>query len=583
MTSRAAVGGRSRRLIGTGLLGAALGLLLGLGAVWLQPAAVASAHAYVVSSSPTDGEELKAMPTAVRVTFDEGVTLPGTPDEATVLDATGQRVDAGRPVLNADRTTLTIPVKPGQSKGTYIASWSVISADTHPVGGSVQFGYGVAASPSAAPADRSPSAALSLLVGVAKGVLYLGLVGGLGLLPAAIVLGAEASERRRALHLTRIGLAVAAGASLLQLVLQYLWNASGAAPQTGVALAGAVGTFARSSFAIAVFARLVLLGLAAGAAGLFVRGWSRGRFRGRGLAGFVAIGLGAVATVVVNGHGGAGQWWQFVSTLLHASAAIAWIGGLVVLGWLLLRGRLTAARLQRMPYWSIYAASGVGVLALSGIVQSLIEVRYPAALFTTEYGVILLIKLGLVAVALGLGLLGHRWTRAELGYARDPADEGRPAPGRTARLRSRVRWEAGIGAAVVIVSGVLSSISPAEAAYSPTATARSEIGPYRVTMEVSPARRGPQTFRVQVVEPNFDSAFPQSVQVQLSQPDGSVQNLKLQFPYRVAGVIHSGRPTPVTFTSAAVNVPQTGTWTATVTVVVSRLEQYTADLPYWVQ
>jgi copper transport protein len=579
MTSRAAVGGRSRRLIGIGSIGAVLGLLLGLGVVWLQPAASASAHAYVVSSSPTDGEELKAMPTAVRVTFDEGVTLPGTSDEATVLNAAGRRIDAGRPTLDAGRTTLTIPIRSGQPTGTYIASWSVISADTHPVGGSVQFGYGVPVSTSAAPSDRSPNAALSLLVGVVKGVLYLGLIGGLGLLPAAVVLGAGASERRRALRLTRTGLAVAAGASLLQLVLQYLWNASGAVSRTDADLAGAVGTFARSSFVVAVSARLALLALAVVAAGPFARDPSRVRAP----VVFVALGLGAVATVVVNGHGGAGEWWQFASTLLHASAAIAWIGGLVVLGWLLLRGRLTAERLQRMPYWSIYAAGGVGVLALSGIVQSLIEVRYPSALFTTEYGVILLIKLGLVAVALGLGLLGHLWTRAELRYARDPAEEGRPAPGRTARLRSRVRWEAGIGAAVVIVSGVLSSISPAEAAYSPTATVRSEIGPYRVTMEVSPTRRGPQTFRVEVVEPSFDSPFPQSVQVQLSQPDGSVQNLKLQFPYRLAGVIHPGRPTPVTFTSAAVNVPQTGRWTATVTVVVSRLEQYTADLPYRVQ
>jgi hypothetical protein len=62
-----------------------------------------------------------------------------------------------------------------------------------------------------------------------------------------------------------------------------------------------------------------------------------------------------------------------------------------------------------------------------------------------------------------------------------------------------------------------------------------------------------------------------------------VKSLAVQFPYAIAGVVHPGKPTPVTFTSSAVNVPRTGEWVAAVTIVVSALEQYNDDFAYRVQ
>ncbi|GAA4178577.1 copper resistance CopC/CopD family protein [Gryllotalpicola koreensis] len=563
MTNRP--GARTRRLAQVAALGVALGLLFGVsgGLLSQQPA---SAHAYIVSSTPGNGAELAAAPTTVRVSFDEPVTLPGTADEATVLDSAGRRVDTGAPNLSADRTTLTIGIKPGIAKDSYIASWSVVSADTHPVGGSIEFGYGVPATAAAAPEAPQPSAVLSLLVGLAKGLLYLALVVGLGVPPAALLLGAAADERRTVLRVARVGAAVAAAASVLQLGLQHLWES------------GALATFATSSYAIAVYARIVALGIAAAVAGPAAADRPRRTAR----AVFAAAGLAAVGTVVVNGHGGSHAWWYFASTALHAISAVAWLGGLAVLGWLLLRGRLSAERLRRMPHWSLYAGASVAALALSGVVQGLVEVRYPAALVTTQYGGILIIKLALVAGVLALAVRGHFWVRRETHAARAAAS-AQPAPGRTAVLRNRVRWEAGIAASVVVASGVLSSITPAAADYAPTVTQHEKIGPYRVTLEVSPTRTGPETLKITVLEPSFNAALPDALDVSLSQAGGPVKSLAVDFPYRLAGVVHPGKPTPVTFTSAAVTVPRTGEWTASITVVASALEQYTADLHYRVQ
>jgi len=560
---------RTRRFAQVAALGAALGLLFGgAGAVLQQQPA--SAHAYVISSTPADGAELQTAPSTVKVTFDEGVTLPGTSDEATVLDASGKRVDTGTPRLNAARNTLTIGIDPGIAKGTYIASWSVISADTHPVGGSIEFGYGVPATASAntQAAAPAPSALLSLFVGLAKGLLYLALVLGIGVPPAALLLGAAADERPLVLRAARLGIGGALAASLLQLVLQHLWEA------------GSLATFASSSYAVAVYARLVALSVAAAVIRPAVADQPRAGAR----AVFAAASLVAVGTIVVNGHGGSHAWWYFASTALHAISAVAWLGGLTVLGWLLLRGRLSADRLRRMPHWSLYAGISVAVLALSGVTQGLVEVRYPGALVTTQYGWMLLIKLALVAIVLAVALQGHRWVRGETRLARaadSPAAQ--PAPGRTAALRNRVRWEAAVAASVVIVSGVLSSITPAAADYAPTVTTHEKIGPYQVTVEVAPVRQGPETFRITVVEPSFNAVLPDSLDVELSQAGGPVKRLKVQFPYRIAGVLHPGKPTPVTFTSAAVNVPRTGEWTASITVVASVLEQYTNDVTYRVR
>lgn len=557
------------------------GAVLALAIVALPAGAgPASAHATILGTTPADGSELKRAPASIRITFDESVALPPQGDAASVLDQGGRRVDTGAPALDGDRRVLVIRLAPDLPKGTYIASWTVVSADSHPVGGSLQFGVRTPAVAVAAPASGQPSPGLELAAGLAKAAVYLGLVLGLGLLPAALLLGAEgASGGSELRHVTRAalaGLVVAILASAVQLAVQYLWDAA-TAPAGTPALSG-IGSFAGSGYAIAIYVRVLALALAAVAL-------PRAKDSGAALivrSALVAVlGLVAVGALVENGHG-ASSWWQFLSTLLHASAAIAWIGGLVLVGWLLLRRRLHGDRLRRLPRWSLYAATCVLVLASSGLLQSVVQVRYAAALFTTQYGVLLLTKLALVLVVLALAVWSHLWLRARLRESAHAAD-ARPAPGQTARLRTRVRWEAGVACAVVAISGVLSSITPAEASYAPRVVQTRTIGPYTVTIEGGPARRGPQSFRVTAVGRSDAAPLPRGVQLQLDEDDGPVRAVNVTFPYRVAGVLRPGRPTPVTFTSSTVTLPRPGAWRATVTVVADRFDQYTADVRYPVQ
>ncbi len=528
----------------------------------------AAAHAFTLATAPANGEELDAAPRQVRVTFSEPVTLPAGVGAVVVIDASGALVGDGDARLVDGRRTLVIGVRPGLPKGAYIASWSVVSADSHPVGGSLQFGYGVPATAAAGPAPPEPDPRLDLLVGLAKGLLYLGLVAALGSLPAALVLSTDPAERRALWRVARAGAGLAVLASLAQVVLQYLWDAS-ALP--GGPSPADFAAFLSSTYATTVAVRIGLLLLALlllPPVETPVTGRSRLRWLVEGV-----LALAILGSVVRNGHGAAGEWWFFASTLLHVAAVVAWLGGLAALGWLVLRGPLSAARVRRLPLWSAYAAASVGLIAATGLVQALAQVRHPAALVQTTYGAVLLVKLTLVGGALLLGLLGHRWVRSLAGQT--------PGADRLARARSRIRAEAGLGAAVVLVSGVLSSTPPAEVSYAPTRVVDRIIGPYAVRISVSPARRGPQSFRV--VATGKDAATPPASALELALDTGdstAVRALPVSFPYRLPGVLSPGRPTPFTFVSPSVNVPEVGTWTGTLTVVAGPTLQYTDTFRY---
>src|SRR5699024_12309323 len=97
--------------------------------------------------------------------------------------------------------------------------------------------------------------------------------------------------------------------------------------------------------------------------------------------GLVGAAMLVVGSVVVNGHGGAGGVLNvgFAVALVHALAAIAWLGGLVLLGALVLRPRSEDHELDRLARWAVYAACAVAVLALPGAVQGISRVGCPWA------------------------------------------------------------------------------------------------------------------------------------------------------------------------------------------------------------
>ena len=102
----------------------------------LVQASAAFAHASLVRAEPADGALVAEPPAALRLTFNE----PVTPLVIRLIAPDGTTTT---PEATTENTTVT--VKPGPlRRGTHVLSWRVISADGHPVGGSLVFSVGEA-------------------------------------------------------------------------------------------------------------------------------------------------------------------------------------------------------------------------------------------------------------------------------------------------------------------------------------------------------------------------------------------------------------------------------------------------------
>lgn len=172
----------------------------------LAPAAGASAHDYLVESTPAAGSVQSTELDQVSLTFNDRVLdLAGDGSSALlqVTDQAKRHYETGCPAI-LDRT-VSAPVALGAA-GTYTVEWQIVSADGHTVSNAISFTYqppagataapgsttrpacgaGSASAPSGAGAPTSAaeggtgaggSADLGLVIGIAGGIVVLALAG----------------------------------------------------------------------------------------------------------------------------------------------------------------------------------------------------------------------------------------------------------------------------------------------------------------------------------------------------------------------------------------------------------------------
>ncbi len=294
-------------------------------------------------------------------------TEPVTPAGAgvRVFSPSGRQV-AG--ATSAKGSVLSAAVA-SEELGTYIVSWQVFAADTHPSRGAFGFSVG---QPSTNP--------YSTLVGAPE-------------IGTAAPLGLALQALARWVHFA--GFALAFGAVAYRVLTkgnQGFHRLVG----TGVVLLVAaepvalLGQLASLSFdgdtAIAVlgssFGRL--LGLRLGAALL---AWTllatRRSWPLLAIGGVIAL-LDGASAHAIPGLPGAGQ----LLVAIHVSAMGMWVGGLMA--------DVTAPD----PRFGRYAAATLGMAVGSGLLLAFAHTAFPAALVTTDYGRALVLKVIVVAVAL---------------------------------------------------------------------------------------------------------------------------------------------------------------------------------------
>jgi len=96
----------------------------------------AFAHAFLDRASPAVGSEVSGSPPALNLTYTE----PVEPLFSTVhvTDASGARVDDGKPATQDDGRVLVVPLKK-LPPGVYSVEWHVTSVDTHKTEGHFTF------------------------------------------------------------------------------------------------------------------------------------------------------------------------------------------------------------------------------------------------------------------------------------------------------------------------------------------------------------------------------------------------------------------------------------------------------------
>jgi methionine-rich copper-binding protein CopC len=125
-------GHRVRGVVGAAALVAASALLVAV------PAVSASAHNYVVSTTPADGEVVTEQPGQVSLETNDELLDLGTGAVLLVEGPDGLAYGDGCAVI--DGPTAAAAVELGEA-GTYTVLWQVVSTDGHPISGEWSFDW----------------------------------------------------------------------------------------------------------------------------------------------------------------------------------------------------------------------------------------------------------------------------------------------------------------------------------------------------------------------------------------------------------------------------------------------------------
>jgi copper transport protein len=578
------------------LLLALVGAWLGAGVVTAPPAA---AHAELVSTAPGEGARLEQAPGEVTLTFSEGVSLGA--GYARVLDAAGDRVDAGSATVEGD--TVVVPLRSDLADDGYLVTYRVVSADSHPISGAFSFVVGDGELLAAGTAAEGPGtdAVVAVLLPLARWLGYAGLALGVGV-PVLLLAGwpaGWASPRLRGL-VTRGLVAVAAGA-VLSFLLQGPYSAG--SDVRSVADPALLGATASSANGITLLVRAVL---AVALLALLRPVWRRGGPPAPAvLAGGGALAAALVLATAAVGHPVAGAWpvLAVAAAAVHVAAMAVWLGGLVGLLVGVLREDAPPADLAAaLPPFSRLAAGSVTALVVTGVVQGVREVGTPVALVTTTYGWVLLAKLALVLLLLAAAGISRVWVQQHLGVSRPrpagrrrvtahafaaagedtethPAVEtaagaraavqARAAAAERSSLRRTVLAELVIALVVLGLSSVLVGTPPARAEVSrpvdvtlPLQSAAGTDGSVQVS--VDPATSGPNTLHVYYFDATGQLAQPVDIRVTLTEPAQEIGPIDVDLA--PAGPGH--------YVGDGMTIPGAGTWTLAVTI---RIDEFTAS------
>jgi copper transport protein len=508
---------------------------LACAAVGLALPTVASAHAYLVKTVPAASVVLNGPPADVELTYDEAVeprfAIISVTDAAGHQQATGP---AGRSPANPD--TLVVPVRPNLPEGWYLVYWRAISVDGHPVQSA--FTFAVGPNPGPAPQFTVPSlsatAATPQLL-IARWVMLLTVMAAIGLLALRLVIARPVARRVPGTRLRAISFAFAVACVLGLIAIPVYLELSTAndSLRSALDLGALVPLYRATAFGRATVDLELCFALfcLAGSVAIWVDRPERPLRSVAELAAGIGALLAAAAVLVVPAAAGhpaqtAPRGLTTVFDWLHVGAGSLWIGGLIGLlvfwGSLPARGRVPALSVV-VPRFSNVALVSVLVLGAAGVGETINHMPAVNALWETSFGRAILVKAGLLGVALALASGNFLRAKPRLVAARERPELGGSAAG---LLRGLISGEIVLVAGIVFAAGVLSSVAPPPPAFALENSAIAKVGPGRVAKTVS--RAG---YELQVLVSPNKAAAPDSFALRITRNGRPVRgaNVTLTF------------------------------------------------------
>jgi copper transport protein len=513
-----------------------LAVLFGL--AWTAPA---WAHASLVRADPADGAVVAQPPAMLTLTFNE----PVSPLIMRLIGPSGEVVT---PEVKAENATVTLTPPQPLRPGSHVLSWRVISADGHPVGGSVLFSVGAPSANARGVGAVETDRGVAVAIWAAKLALYLGLFVGVG--GAAFV---ALFARKRPLpgrSESWIAATMVCGllAAVLSVGLQGLDALALPLPELRQLEVWRTGLDTSYGTTALIAAAAFLLGLAV------VRG-SRQPF-GRLLAALALAGVGVA--LAASGHAGtaAPRLLSRPSVFLHGVCVAFWIGALLPLLAVVRAGRGTAelARFSRAIPFALAA------LAATGVVLAWIQLDHVDALWTTRYGQVLSGKLALVAALLGLAAANR--------YVLVPRFEAGDAEARRPLVRS-VAIELAIALAILGAVALWRFTPPprALAAVSEQVSIHFHGQRAMAQIEIEPMRARGAELHLMVMDGEFRPLAAKEVTLVFSNPAAGIE------PVRRAAILDG----EASWRIDDLRIPVAGRWRLRVEILITDFDKVTLE------
>ncbi len=346
----------------------------------------ASAHAFLIRSQPQPGSRLATAPATMTLDFSEPF-VPGT-ERVGIQRTNGHAVEL--PPSRARGRVIDQPL-PASLRGIFIVSWRGLSDDGHVSSGEFASAVG---STGALPVVESSTQPTSWSEVAASWLVFVGLALALGgLVSERLIWRGGPSEWAIVAAPVVPGVIVAVLGGGLELVLLAGDQRGGGftAGLHGAAIADALGT-RPGGLTLAILIATVLAGVLAGL------------WRLRVIA--VVPLLAAAVFSADRGHSGtSGFGWAVVADSVHLAAVAVWVGALAHLLLITLRAdQQRVAFIDSARRYAQLALPTVLVILASGVMTAIPEFRSVGAVASSGYGHTLLIKSGLICVALLLAL-----------------------------------------------------------------------------------------------------------------------------------------------------------------------------------